>query len=728
MKGAVRLVPILCLIFAGLALTVALSFFYTRQSVEDLVVEQMRQILAMHVRDFGGKLADIRHDLRLWSKEKVFQLALGPGYLGQSALKASGERLAQRLGHSDFEELLLLNAAGVVVAASRPGTEGLDLSHRRYVRQALAGELPTETVLSGPISPRPALLVAAPVADDQGKILGVLALGLNVGKFGARLLEGARLGRDGGAAILYQDALLARTQALSPETLVDGLPLAAALDAAAAGSFARYRGPQRERLALAAPLPESGWNLVVTADAGEIMAPAARLAAVNGLVSLGVLALVGLALYSLQKTVVRLRLSEARYRAVTGTSPVGIATFDAAGTLTYINARGRDILGEDAGQPGWEARFESRSGRPLPFEGLPVAMALREQTRRFGKTLRYRHSSGVVRILAVSAAPLSGEAGAAIGVVAAFEDVTKRKNAENRLAHLNRELERIVAARTRELAQQAAKLQQANERLTELDTLKSSFFATVSHELRTPLTSILGFVKLINKDFLAVCPPEAADEPVRVRKGARIRRNLGIIVEEGQRLTRLVNDFLDMSKIEAGQVDWHDRTAPAAGLLARAADSARGLFSAHPQVQFLTDVADDLPEVHVDGDRFLQVVLNLLSNAAKYTKQGQVVLSARRQGAGGLRVCVADTGPGIPPEQRTRVFEKFHQLESPEQEPAHLRGTGLGLAISRHIVENYGGRIWVESVLGQGSRFCFELPAAASTPAGPAGPVGEDGI
>ena len=719
MKGQVRLVPILCLIFAGLALSVAFSFFYTRQSVEGLVVEQMRQILAVQVRDVSGRLSELRHDVRLWSQEKVFRLALGPGYLGQSARKAAGERLAQRLSHPTVEELMLIGVDGVVVAASRQELVAADLSHRRYIRQALAGALVTETVMSGQVSRQPMLLVAAPVTDDQGAPLGVLALGLDIGAFGARLLEGSRLGKDGGAVMLWQDVLLARP----PGLLADGLPLAAALEAAAAGTVARYQGPQRERLALAAPVPECGWDVAVTADAGEIMAPASRLAVVNGLVSLGVLALMGLALYSLQQVVVRLRLSEARYRAVTGTSPVGIATFDAAGALTYINARGLGILGEDAGQPGWEERFESRSGRPLPVEGLPIAVALRQKSPRFGKILRYRHASGAVRVLAVSTAPLSVAAsGGIFGVVAAFDDVTKRKNAETRLALLNRELEGLVAARTRELAEKAAQLQRANTRLTELDTLKSSFFTTVSHELRTPLTSILGFVKLIDRDFLAVCALEADDDPVRTRKGKRIRRNLGIIVEEGQRLTRLVNDFLDMGKIEAGQAEWHDRTAPAAALLARAADSGRGLFPEHGPVGFATDLPDDLPDVLVDGDRFVQVVLNLLSNAAKYTKQGQVVLSARPTSSGGLEICVADTGPGIAPELCSWVFEKFHQLESSEQEPAHLRGTGLGLAISRHIVEHYGGRIWVESVLGQGSRFCFVLPAAGTAGAG------EDGI
>ena len=723
MKGAVRLVPILCLVFAGLALTVGLSFFYTRQSVEGLVVEQMGQILAVQVRGLDSKLSELRHDVRLWSQEKIFRLALGPGYLGQSARNASGERLARRLSHPSFEELLLIRADGIVTAASRPEHVGVDLSHCQYLKQALAGELATETLMSGQISNRPTLAVAAPVADDQGGVLGALVLGLDIGEFGARLLDDSRLGKEDGAAIIFQDVLLARSRTLSPKILVAGLPLAAALDAASSGSFVRYQGPHRERLALAAHLPDCGWDVVVSADAGEIMAPAARLATVNGVVSLGVLTLVALALYSLQKVVVRLRLSEARYRAVTGTSPVGIATFDAAGVLTYLNARGFEILGEDAGQPGWEVRFESRSGRPLPFEALPVAMAQRRNSPRVGKTLRYRQASGVVRILAVSAAPLSvASSGDVIGVVAAFEDVTKRKNAENRLALLNRELEGLVAARTRELAEKAAELQQANTRLTELDTLKSSFFATVSHELRTPLTSILGFVRLIDKDFLAVCTPDAVEDPVLARKGKRIRRNLGIIMEEGQRLTRLVNDFLDMGKIEAGEVEWHDRTVPAAGLLARAADSGRGLFPGHGPVRFATDFPEDLPDVHVDGDRFVQVVLNLLSNAAKYTKQGQVVLSARRCDGGGLTVCVADTGPGIPPQQCDRVFEKFYQLDSPEQEPPHVRGTGLGLAISRHIVENYGGRIWVESVLGQGSRFCFELPGAGSAPAG------QDGI
>jgi len=701
--------PILFMIFCGMVLTVVIAYLYTEKSVEALVVGQMRQTLHALDKEVQGHLEEVRSNLTLWSREEVFKLALGPGYLGRSARKAADKKLAQRLSHAYDQRLLLVDGQGLVVASSNPEFLGVTVAEQEYFKRALAGETVVETVASDLTQGRPVLFVAAPVEDSEHELRGVLALALDVVLFGRSLLDETRFGLHGGGSLFYEGRLLALPSFLDPGDIDVGPYLEQARAATANGSFTRYSGYDTERLALACHLKDCNWDLAVTADVGEVLAPAARLAAVSGLVSLGVLGLVALALYILKKAMARLRDSEARYRAVTETSPVGIATFNVQGGLTYINERGLDIFGPDVGSVDWQQRFVGRAGLPLSFESLPMATALRHRTRRLGKTLRYCHPLGGLRILSISAAFLASDSDETSGVVAAFEDITKLKQAEQRLARLNHELEAIVNARTRELQNKAEELRQANERLTELDTLKSSFLSTVSHELRTPLTSILGFVKLINRDFRVLDALPFPDVS-QLRKVERIRRNLSIIAEEGDRLTRLINDFLDLSKIESGQAQWHNEPTPASRLLTRAADSARGLFSANPDVTFAQEIPENLPVLSVDGDRFVQVVLNLLSNAAKYTSQGCVTLRALPVGPFSLRVSVADTGLGIPPEELDRVFESFHQVTQRESEDRKIGGTGLGLAICRQIVEYYNGRIWVESEIGTGSVFHFELP------------------
>ena len=296
-------------------------------------------------------------------------------------------------------------------------------------------------------------------------------------------------------------------------------------------------------------------------------------------------------------------------------------------------------------------------------------------------------------------------------------DVSATVRAERRLEILNRHLRDAVKERTRRLAEKAAELEQANQRLTELDQLKSGFLATVSHDLRTPLTSIMGFAKLISRDFHKFFAPFASGHERLTRQAERIGDNLSIIESEGERLTRLINDFLDLSKIEAGRAQWRDAQVDTAGLLARAASAVSADFEAKPEVTFSMNIPPDLPPLFIDPDRLSQVLLNLLGNAAKFTDAGSVRLTATAT-ADCLRVEVADTGQGVSRDSLEKIFDKFHQAQAGDT-VADLRqrqGTGLGLAICRQIVEHYEGHIWCESELGRGSTFVMELPLSQPLP------------
>lgn len=224
--------------------------------------------------------------------------------------------------------------------------------------------------------------------------------------------------------------------------------------------------------------------------------------------------------------------------------------------------------------------------------------------------------------------------------------------------------------------------------------MKDDFISTVSHELRTPLTSIRSFSEILFDN-----PGLDTEERSRF---------LTIIVKESERLTRLINQILDLAKMEAGRMEWQLDDIDPRTVIEEALAVSSGLL-AEKSVRLEVKIDSLLPRVHVDRDRLMQVVVNLLSNAVKFCDEnhGLVVISAETRDEG-LYVSVADNGPGVAPENRRMIFEKFQQAnEALTDRPG---GSGLGLAISRQVVEYFGGRIWVESVPGHGAKFAFTIP------------------
>jgi signal transduction histidine kinase/CheY-like chemotaxis protein len=286
---------------------------------------------------------------------------------------------------------------------------------------------------------------------------------------------------------------------------------------------------------------------------------------------------------------------------------------------------------------------------------------------------------------------------------------------EKKLHSYNLELERDVAARTSELAKQTRRLEQANTRLRELDKLKSAFLSTVSHDLRTPLTSILGFARLIDRDFVKSFMPLAEDDPVLDKKAKRIHANLAIIGQEGERLTRLINDFLDLSRIESGRIEWRDQTVQVQNLVNQAVEAVQGQFSAKESVDLRVETSGEDKAMVCDPDRMLQVLVNLLNNAAKFTEHGAVTLRAEiAEGLASFEV--EDTGKGIPQDQLDSIFDKFHKVEESDTKENKPSGTGLGLSICKQIVNHYRGRIWADSEPGKGSAFRIQMPTGPEAP------------
>lgn len=244
----------------------------------------------------------------------------------------------------------------------------------------------------------------------------------------------------------------------------------------------------------------------------------------------------------------------------------------------------------------------------------------------------------------------------------------------------------------------------------EVDRMKTDFISTVSHELRTPLTSVLGFAKLIQKKLEESILPLIQTEDKKVNRSIRqVTENIAIIVSEGTRLTKLINEVLDVAKIEAGKMQWNMDRLEITEVIDRAFAATSALFE-QKGLEPIKAIASDLPKIEGDKDRLIQVVINLISNAVKFTDKGCITCQVRQQDQS-IVVSVTDQGVGISESDQPKVFEKFKQVgDTLTDKP---QGTGLGLPISREIVEYHGGKIWVESELGKGSTFSFSLPITA---------------
>jgi signal transduction histidine kinase/ActR/RegA family two-component response regulator len=246
----------------------------------------------------------------------------------------------------------------------------------------------------------------------------------------------------------------------------------------------------------------------------------------------------------------------------------------------------------------------------------------------------------------------------------------------------------------------------SNKNLQELDKLKSDFLSTVSHELRTPLTSVLGFAKIIKKRLEDVIFPLLNSDDKKIQRATRqVKENIEIIVAEGERLTFLINDVLDLAKMEAGRTEWKRETVNLAEVIDRATTVTRAIIE-QKGLKLIKDIEADLPCVRGDNDKLIQAVINLISNAVKFTGEGSVICRARNT-VDKITVSVIDTGMGIAKEDQAKVFEKFKQVgDTLTDKP---KGTGLGLPICKQIIEHHGGQIWVESELGKGCNFSFTL-------------------
>ena len=385
---------------------------------------------------------------------------------------------------------------------------------------------------------------------------------------------------------------------------------------------------------------------------------------------------------------------------------IGISLFSRPGAVEVTQAqRFVDILRRGGGEAGtrlWRGSVSTEELVALLERFLGPARAQQQlsayaEARSVGNWRDLPADADFVHFAEAELAGAIGSASARVMVASVvqeealgLEEVLDILDEASQVRAYSRELER----QSRELEAATAELRAANDRLRELDSMKDDFISTVTHELRTPLTSIRALSEMLY------------DDP-RIDLADR-KRFIGIIVTEAERLTRLINQILDMAKLESGRAEWVTEDVDIGAVARESASSVEQLFR-EKQVVLQLQVPEAGPVVLADRDRLTQVMINLLSNAVKFVSagSGRVTVTVEQRG-NDAQVAVVDNGPGLTAEECEVVFEKFRQGGNTLTDKP--KGTGLGLPISRQIVEYFGGRLWAESEPGKGARFVFTVP------------------
>jgi len=390
----------------------------------------------------------------------------------------------------------------------------------------------------------------------------------------------------------------------------------------------------------------------------------------------------------LQSETLERKRAEEKYKAIFDNAVEGIFQSTLDGRFINANPAMAKLLGYDS--PESLIAEVSDMGRQLyvyPENRERLISRLLNTGRVSGFEVEYYRKDGSVGWMSMSARIICDDEGSPLHVEGMAEDVTARKQA-------------VIA------------LREAKQEAERLSRMKSNFLSMVSHELRTPLTSILGFAK-ISRKRLGEIVGRKSECPEDVSRGLdRIGSNTGVIIAEGERLTELINNVLDLSNLEAGHFEWHMGDVVMNDVLTESLSAAEVLFK-DANLALVQDVSQDLPIVTGDRERLVQVFINLFSNAVKFTEEGVVTVSAIHE-KGEVVVRVSDTGIGVPDEEVEVIFDKFRQLGNTLTDKP--KGTGLGLPICKEIVEHHGGRIWVEPSEQGGSVFVFTIPIKFSPP------------
>jgi len=369
----------------------------------------------------------------------------------------------------------------------------------------------------------------------------------------------------------------------------------------------------------------------------------------------------------------RVEAAHADLLATLETVPAALMIFNTDGSVRLRNRAATEVMGIEPQNPDlrrnyWD-RFKriAKDGSVIPREQWVSSKALNGETIK-NDELEIHHPDGRVFPILASGAPLRNELGHVAGAIVAFQDIAKMR---------------------------------------EVDRMKDEFVSIVSHELRTPLTSIRGSVQLV------------LDEPQAVAD-AEHRQLLQIALNNCERLVRIINDILDVSKIESGNLTLRRKATHVAEIVRQSMDVV-ATPARNARVTLAANVPANARPVMIDPDRIVQALVNLLSNAVKFAPADSTVTVSVTGSDSMVTIAVADQGEGIAPENLNRLFRKFQQVDSSSSR--RKGGTGLGLAITKALVEQHGGRIFVDSEVNRGTRFSFTLPVATEAEAAAVAPL-----
>jgi PAS domain S-box-containing protein len=388
-----------------------------------------------------------------------------------------------------------------------------------------------------------------------------------------------------------------------------------------------------------------------------------------------------------------LEASESRFRSLVQSSSDMIGLLDENGIYTYLSPSILSVLGYAPEELIGQCTFDYFHPHDTARARAALTATLKVGQARL-EAFRFRHANGEWRWIETIVTNLLSDPSVG-AVVANSRDVTERKLVETKLQQALDKLEQRVAERTAELERAVQELNAAKEEAEAANLAKSEFLSRMSHELRTPLNAILGFGQVLEVQQLT---------PAQ-------QRSVDYILKGGEHLLSLINEVLEISRVEAGHLSLSLEPVPLWDVVQEALDLVRPIAD-KAQIHILE--TDELPRRHVlaDRQRLKQVLLNLLSNAVKYNSEdGRISISCRQGEEGQLLLAVQDTGPGLTRDDLQRLFVPFERLNA---ENSDVEGTGLGLALSKSLTEAMGGQLRVQSLPGQGSIFYIELPGVES--------------
>ena len=387
-----------------------------------------------------------------------------------------------------------------------------------------------------------------------------------------------------------------------------------------------------------------------------------------------------------------LRRSEKQYRDIFNNAVMGIYQSTPEGRWLNVNPTMASMFGFRTPEEMISGVKDIRSELYVDPEDRERFKKLFEE-KGFVKSFEgeFKRRDGSRFWISINGKAIRDEEGRIIYYEGTVEDITDRKKAEDELAAYHAHLEELVRERTEELAV-------AKEKAEAADHLKSAFLATMSHELRTPLNSIIGFTGIILQGLVGPLNDEQ-------------EKQLNMVRNSAQHLLMLINDVLDISKIEAGQLQVMREDYELRSSIEKTVESARPM-AGKKGLELTCTIHSGIGTMTGDRRRVEQVLLNLISNAVKFTERGSVSVECEPLGDGSVEIRVIDTGIGIQEGDMDTIFQAFRQIDSGLSRKHE--GTGLGLSICKRLVELMGGRIWVKSVWGSGSTFGFSLPEGGS--------------